>query len=149
MENSEVRDKSPTVAGLSYSQMLERALEAIPKATKVSESSEMPQFEIERETHRTIVLNWGEIIDKYKIDEKLLLRFLQKRLGTIGMPQHGRLYLQGSFTKARLNKLLETFIKEYVVCDVCGRPHGIIIKEGGRLIKKCTACGAWRAIEKP
>ena len=65
------------------------------------------------------------------------------------MPQRGKLFLQGVYTKVRLNRLLEVFMKEYVICDVCGRPHAVIIKEKGKLIKKCLACGAWRAVERP
>ncbi len=151
MESSKAKfeNKSPSVAGLSYHEMLTRALQKIPKDIQTPISIEMPQFNVQKETTRTIILNWGEIIDKYNIDEKLLLRFLQKRLGTIGMPQHGKLYLQGAFTRVRLNRLLEVFMKEYVICDVCGRPHSTIIREKGKLIKKCLACGAWRAVEKP
>jgi len=110
---------------------------------------EMPGFEVIKESDRTIITNWSAIISKFGIDSKLLLRFLQRRLGTIGMPQHGRLYLQGVYTRVRLNRLLEAFMKEYVICDVCGRPHCIIVRERGSLIKKCQACGAWRAVEKP
>ena len=141
--------KSPPVAGLSYPEMLSRALEEVPKDIQTPISVEIPQFEVQKETVRTIITNWNDVVGKYKIYEKLLLRFLQKRLGTIGMVQHGKLYLQGSFTRVRLNKLLEAFMKEYVICDVCGRPHCTIIREKGKLIKKCLACGAWRAVEKP
>ena len=144
-----MKDRSPEVCGLSYSEMLKDGLSRIPDTIKKPISLEMPGFEVIKESDRTIITNWSAIISKFGIDSKLLLRFLQRRLGTIGMPQHGRLYLQGVYTRVRLNRLLEAFMKEYVICDVCGRPHCIIVRERGSLIKKCQACGAWRAVEKP
>jgi len=135
--------------GYTYMDMLEMALSQIPENVKTPVIVEIPEFEVIKESDRTIIVNWNTIINRFNIDEKLLLRFLQRRLGTIGMIQRSRLYLQGVYTRVRLNRLLEAFIREYVICDVCGRPHCIVTKERGSLIKKCQACGAWRAVEKP
>lgn len=140
---------SPKVAGYSYMDMLEIALKLVPEDVKKPFEVERPRFEAIKERSRTIITNWNIIINKFNIDAKLLLKFLQRRLGTIGMPSSGKLYLQGAFTKVRLNKLLDAFMREYVICDVCGRPHCIVTKEKGSLIKKCQACGAWRAVERP
>ena len=149
MPDDEALDSSPAVAGFSYSDMLKRALENIPEDIKTPPVVEIPEFKILKESDRTIITNWNTIVSKFNIDEKLLLKFLQKRLGTIGVIQHGKLYLQGVHTKVRLNRLLEIFMREFVICDVCGRPHAIIVRERGSLIKKCQACGAWRAVERP
>lgn len=149
MVKKEDNVESPKVAGYSYMDMLDIALKLIPETVKKPFKVEYPEFEVIKETDRTIITNWNTVINRYNIDEKLLLKFLQRRLGTIGMPQRGKLYLQGVFTRVRLNKLLDAFVREYVICDVCGRPHCVVTKERGNLIKKCQACGAWRAVERP
>ena len=141
--------KSPDVMGYSYEEMLEMALSRIPENVKKPVVVEMVEFNVIKESDRTIITNWNTVINRFNIDEKLLLKFLQRRLGTIGMIQKGKLYLQGVYTKVRLNRLLDAFIREYIICDVCGRPHCIVTKERGSLIKKCQACGAWRAVERP
>lgn len=140
---------SPKIAGYDYMDMLEIALKLVPEDVKKPFEVEYPRFEVIKEHSRTIITNWNAIINRFNIDAKLLLRFLQRRLGTIGMPSGGKLYLQGVFTRVRLNKLLDAFMREYVICDICGRPHCIVTKEKGSLIKKCQACGAWRAVERP
>ena len=149
MKDDETKDRSPPVMGYGYSEMLKIALSRIPENIKKPPVIEMPEFSVLKESDRTIITNWNSVIGKYNIDEKLLLKFLQRRLGTIGMIQHGKLYLQGVYTKVRLNRLLKAFMREYVICDVCGRPHCVIVKEKGSLIKRCQACGAWRAVERP
>ena len=146
---SEEEKREPDVIGYSYMDMLKMAISQLPENIRTPVEVEIPEFEVIKETDRTIITNWGTVINKFNIDEKLLLRFLQRRLGTIGMIQKSRLYLQGVYTRVRLNRLLDAFIREYVICDVCGRPHCIVSKDRGSLIKKCQACGAWRAVEKP
>ena len=123
--SSKSGDRSPDVIGYKYSEMLKMALSQIPENVKTPVVVEMPEFSIIKESDRTIITNWNSIVNKFNIDEKLLLKFLQRRLGTIGMIQHGRLYLQGVYTRTRLNRLLEIFMREYVICDVCGRPHAL------------------------
>lgn len=133
---------------LEYEKMLDRALNMLPAEIKMEESFEIPKLEIIIEGQRTTIINWKDIIKKLDRDEKIVLRYLEHRLGTVGWISAGRAVFQGRYKKARLNKLIDLFIREYVICDVCGRPHTRLVKEKGRWIKICDACGAWRVVEK-
>jgi len=133
---------------LEYEKMLDRALNMLPAEIKMEESFEIPKLEIIIEGQRTTIINWKDIIKKLDRDEKIVLRYLEHRLGTVGWTSAGRAVFQGRYKKVRLNKLMDLFIREYVICDVCGRPHTRLVKEKGRWIKICDACGAWRVVEK-
>lgn len=139
---------SADVAGLSYDDMLERAINSLPDELRRSEEWSLPSVEIFHEGGRTTITNWKNIVSVLNRDEKIVLRFLEHRLGTVGWIQKGRAVLQGIYKKSRINKLMEFFVREYVICDVCGRPHTKLVKEKGQWIKKCEACGAWRVVER-
>ncbi len=141
-------DIDKTTLGLSYEELLDRGIEKLPPKIKTKTRFEIPKVETEIEAGRTIITNWKDIISAMNRDQKLLLRFLEHRLGTVGWVSGGKAYFQGKFQKVRLNRLLEFFVNEYIICDVCKRPDTKLVKEKGQLIKKCDACGAWRVVEK-
>lgn len=143
-----MKGKKDETLGVSYEQLLERALSKLPEKIKVTEEWTLPTPEIFMEGGRTTITNWKEIVTKLNRDEKIVLRFLEHRLGTVGWLQKGRVVLQGIYKRSRIHKLLDFFVKEYVICDVCGRPHTTLTKEKGQWIKKCEACGAWRVVER-
>lgn len=138
----------PEVFGFKYEEMLNRAIERLPEKIKVAAEWALPPLEVMNEGGRTIILNWKEIVTALNRDEKIVLRFLEHRLGTVGWIQKGRAILQGIIKRSRIHKLMDFFVKEYVICDVCGRPHTVLTKEKGQWIKKCEACGAWRVVER-
>lgn len=142
-----VEDKGG-VMGLSYEDMLNRAIENLPDELKKAEEWSLPPIELMHEGGRTTILNWKNIIAVLNRDERIVLRFLEHRLGTVGWVQKGRAVLQGIYKRSRINKLMEFFVREYVICDVCGRPHTRLVREKGQWIKKCEACGAWRVVER-
>jgi len=140
--------KSNAVLNFTYEEMLERALKQIPAEIKTELDWTPPTAEIMIEGGRTIIVNWKDIIQRFNRDDKIVMRFLEHRLGTIGWVLKGKGILQGIYKRSRINKFLDFFAREYVICDVCGRPHTVLTKEKGRWIKKCNACGAWRVVER-
>mgnify|MGYP000026365458 CR=1 FL=1 len=140
--------ESPTVLSWSYEEMLERGLKFVPSEIKVKGSWSVPEPEIIVEGNRTTILNWKQIITVLNRDEKFLLKYLEHRLGTVGWVLKDRAIFQGNYRRYRISKLINLFAKEYVICDVCGSPHTVLIKEKGAWIKKCQACGAWRVVER-
>ena len=143
-----MEDKDKEIVGISYESLLERAVEKLPPKIKEKSKFEIPKVEITQEAGRTIVINWRDIINNLNRDSKLLLKFLEHRLGTVGWTSGGKAFFQGKFPRTRLNRLIEFFVNEYIICDVCKRPDTKLVKEKGQLIKKCDACGAWRVVER-
>jgi len=141
-------DPDMEILKISYQDLLERAISKLPSKIKTQIRFEIPKFESIVEAGRTIIVNWKDVMGPIHLDQKLLLRFLEHRLGTVGWITGNKAFFQGKFPKSRLNRLLDFFINEYIICDVCKRPDTRLVKEKGKLIKKCDACGAWRVVEK-
>ena len=60
-------------------------------------------------------------------------------MGDIRGPQ---LFLKGQYKEQLLNKLIESYTKTYVLCDICNKPDTELEREGKKLFLKCHACGA-------
>ena len=41
-----------------------------------------------------------------------------------------------------INQKIEKYVKNYVICPVCGKPDTKLIKVDRVLVMKCMACGA-------
>ncbi len=147
---SKMIKKVPKIAGVSYDWMLKRAYSMVPDKMKTpTDRAILPELKILPERSRVIIMNWKEITERIpQIDEKLIARFIAKRLGTVATPTGGKLFIQGNFPRSRIRRVLELFMKTYVICDICGRPDCVIERQKGKWVKKCLACGAWKIVEK-
>ncbi len=141
-------DVNKEILGVDYEFLLNRGVNKLPSKIKEKTKFEIPKVEIVQEAGRTIILNWKDITSAMNRDSKSLLKFLEHRLGTVGWERGGKGFFQGKFPRTRLNRLIEFFVNEYIICDVCKRPDTNLVKEKGVLIKKCDACGAWRVVER-
>ncbi|MHA1988975.1 MAG: translation initiation factor IF-2 subunit beta, partial [Promethearchaeota archaeon] len=46
-----------------------------------------------------------------------------------------------------IQKKIESYVKEYVLCKECGKPDTKLIKEGRITFLKCEACGAKSSVK--
>ncbi|MHA1707795.1 MAG: translation initiation factor IF-2 subunit beta, partial [Candidatus Heimdallarchaeaceae archaeon] len=53
----------------------------------------------------------------------------------------------GKHANSTLRNLLERYVKEYVICNECGKPDTQLITEARILRKRCDACGASTAVK--
>jgi len=132
---------------MSYEELLKRGIAAIPKKTKTSERFVMPVARTQKAGAKTIIVNFNEVASALRREPAHLLKVLLKELATKGeMDQGGRLVVLGKFPDEFVNKKIEVYVKNYVLCPECGKPDTKLIKEGKFMFLVCEACGARHSI---
>jgi translation initiation factor 2 subunit 2 len=127
----------------SYKELLERAQQRLPHEKGSGERFEIPKirlFVVGRT--RSIINNFKEISDTLNRDPRHLLKFLTNEMATAATLEETRATFQGKFTKDTLDRLLNTYIENFVICPVCKRPDTKITKEKRFFFLVCEACGA-------
>ncbi|MHA1339898.1 MAG: translation initiation factor IF-2 subunit beta [Promethearchaeota archaeon] len=130
-----------------YIKLLDKALAKIPDEVKATERWEIPKVNIIYDGKTTIIKNWKQIIESLGRDEKHLFKKICKNLGAAGEIQKNRTVFRSIIKQAALNKQIEQYAKEYVICESCGKPDTTIIKEGRNHVVVCQACGRRRIIK--
>ncbi|RUM35271.1 MAG: translation initiation factor IF-2 subunit beta [Archaeoglobus sp.] len=126
----------------SYEELLKKALSELPENVVRKERFEVPRVSAFREGSRTIIRNFSQIARAVNRNEEHLYKYLVKSLGTAGFVDSGRLTLQGKFTEEEIQKEVNSYVEDYVLCRECGAPDTILVREGRILFLKCMACGA-------
>jgi translation initiation factor 2 subunit 2 len=126
----------------NYEELLQRAMDKVPRKTGTGERFEMPKIDAVAQGSQTIIKNFGDIASKLRRDPKHIMKFLTKELASPGSTDGTRASFQGKLSYRMLVGKLELYVKEYVICKVCGRPDTKLIKEGRIDQMKCEACGA-------
>lgn len=126
---------------MEYEQLLEKALEKVEKR-RTKGRFEIPKVEIEVYGNKTIITNFSKISNYLRRDKKSLAKYLMKNLAVPGTVQGDFLILQSRIQKEAIQKKLNSYVKNFVICKVCGSPDTRLIKEGRVLFLKCDACGA-------
>ena len=125
-----------------YLTLLDRAYSKLPLIV-----SKMKRFEIPKPTssvigNRTIIYNFRDICDRLHRKQQHVLRFLSRELATAGTIDGPRAVFQGKFASTLLERLIERYTKEFVLCPVCHQPDTKIVREGRFYFLVCEACGA-------
>lgn len=126
----------------SYEELLEKAYAEMPAEVTRRERFEIPKVKVQREGNRTIIKNLSQIAKTLNRSEEHLYKYMVKSLGTAGILESGRVILQGKFTEDEVQKELNGYVKEYVLCKECQSPDTEFRKEERVLFVKCLACGA-------
>lgn len=127
---------------MKYKEMLERAYKSMPEKTLKRERFEMPKVQCFVQGSKTVVSNFSKILNTINRDEKHALKYITKQLATAASIDSGRLVLKGVFSQEQIQRIIEDYIKAFVLCTECGRPDTKIIEQKGVKMLKCTACGA-------
>lgn len=132
-----------------YIKLLDQALEEIPEDAKQVGRWEIPKVDVSYEGKSTIIKNWRSIINELNRDEKHLFKKICKELGAAGTIQEssGRAILKSIVKKTALNKQVQKYTKEYVICQTCNKPDTIIRKDGRNHVLICQACGTRKMVK--
>jgi len=126
----------------SYEQLLDRAYEKVKVVEKGGERFEVPRVTGQVSGKNTIITNIGVIANYLRRDVNHLAKFLQKELAVAGRVDKGRLILKTKLNSEKVNFKVQQYVKEFVICPVCGKPDTEVISEKGVKVKHCLACGA-------
>ncbi|RLG90287.1 MAG: translation initiation factor IF-2 subunit beta [Thermoprotei archaeon] len=127
----------------TYEELLERAYSKLPSRPVQKETFEVPRAEVMFVGGKTLILNFKQIADVLNREPKIIQKYFVKELGVPAyINESGQLILQGRFSSHVINKLIDVFVKKYVICPTCGSRFTKLIKKGKVFILKCEACGA-------
>jgi translation initiation factor 2 subunit 2 len=131
-----------------YESLLKR-LQGQLKNTSRKEASrlEIPSPQIIWVGQRTIFRNFIEFPKALRRDPEKLLLYLNKELASAGYIAGERVIFLGRKEPSSFGTLIDRYVKEYVICPVCGSPDTRTekIKKLGFLL--CEACGARSSIK--
>lgn len=126
----------------SYEALLKTARKNLPEKASSGERFEIPKVRGHVQGNRTVMSNFTEIASTFRREPAQLLKYLQRELATPAVVDGPRLIMGRKLTSALINKKIEQFAKDFVLCDECGKPDTQLKKEDIVTIKICTACGA-------
>lgn len=126
---------------MDYEKLLKEAIQKVRKPIS-RERFKFPSIELEFYSNKTIIKNFSKIASTLRRDEKHISKFLMNELASPGHAEGGQLVLLSKLSREIIEKKVETYIKEYVTCKVCGEPDTKLLRENRILFVKCEACGA-------
>jgi translation initiation factor 2 subunit 2 len=132
----------------SYEKLLDQAFGKLPKRSESSDRFQMPRASILPAGARTIITNFTEIASALRRKPDHLQKFILKELATSGELKGNRLVVQGRFRSDIVDRKIELYAKEYVLCPDCGKPDTKFVREDRYLFLKCEACGSRHITKK-
>jgi len=127
---------------LEYKELLKKGMQKVPKQIESKTRFEMPKAQVLREGSKTIINNFNALASTLRRDPQHLLKFLLKELATSCESGSQRIIFIGNFTPELINKKIEIYVKNYVLCPECEKPDTKIVKKDRITFLECEACGA-------
>ena len=125
-----------------YEKWLNRAYVKLPKVAEKRERFEIPKVHSFIVGNRTFIKNFKQLCEAINRQEQHVLRFLAKELATAGSMEGEHAVFQGKFNEDLIRRLVEEYVREYVICPVCHSPDTKIVREERFRFLVCEACGA-------
>jgi translation initiation factor 2 subunit 2 len=131
-----------------YERLLKR-LQGQLKNTSRKEASrlELPSPQIIWVGQRTIFRNFIEFPKSLRRDPEKLLLYLNKELASAGYIAGERVIFLGRKEPSSFATLIDRYVKEYVICPVCGSPDTRTEKNKKLGFLLCEACGARSSVK--
>ncbi|AET64550.1 translation initiation factor IF-2 subunit beta [Methanothrix harundinacea] len=131
-----------------YMKGLERAMSRLPASRGTEDRFVIPPPKIFYEGKTTVLENFAGIADALNRDPDHLMKFILQEMGTAGKIEGQHAVFQGRFTEQNLERHIDSYVQEYVICSECHRPDTQLIRSDRVLMLKCEACGAHRPVRK-
>jgi translation initiation factor 2 subunit 2 len=133
---------------MDYEALLKRGMDKIPEDVKTAGRFNVAKPEVEKAGAKTIITNFLEIAGGLDREPEHLLKFLLKQLATKGELEGQRLVVLGVFGADAIEKKIDIYMKQYVLCPKCNRPDSKLVKEHEAMWLQCDACGAKTPVPK-
>ena len=127
---------------VEYEELLDRALEQIPKAVFEKSRFQIPEADVVIVGNRTILRNFRSIASALNREPEHLIKYLLRELGAAGNLEGNQAVFQGKFVKSGVDDRIKRYVEEFVLCRECGKPDTRLIKRERIQMLKCEACGA-------
>jgi len=131
-----------------YEDLLKMCMKKLPKEGGEGDRFRIPKADVLIQGARTIFLNFYDTANALRRDPRHLLKFFLKELATSYEEKDKKVTFQGRFPGILINKKIELYVKNYVLCPNCGRPDTKLMKIDRIEVLKCEACGSRQAVKK-
>jgi translation initiation factor 2 subunit 2 len=112
------------------------------------ERFEVPAFDVLNEgKNKTIVKNFKRICDAIRRDPVMLARYLSREVGAPVDIDGERMIIHRRVMGPVLQKRIDFFVKEYVICQQCGKPDTNLVTIERTKMLVCESCGARRPVK--
>ena len=125
-----------------YEQLLDRALDQIPKTVFESARFQIPEAEVATIGNRTIIRNFKGIATAINREPSHLMKYLLRELGAAGEVQGVQAVFQGKFSNTIVDERIRRYVEEFVLCRECKKPDTKLERRGRVYMLRCEACGA-------
>jgi translation initiation factor 2 subunit 2 len=130
----------------NYEQLLDDAYSKVKKSENSGERFEIPKIEGHFEGKKTILTNFSQIASYIRRNPEHFQKFMMRELAASGQKEGDRLVLNMTVPSAKINQKVEQYVKEFVLCEQCGKPDTELVKEDRLSFIKCLACGAKHSV---
>ena len=131
-----------------YEMLLSRLRDKLGNTTKKQASRlELPTPQIIWVGQRTIFRNFMDFPKALNRDPEKLLLYLNKELASAGYIAGERVIFLGRKEPSSFGALIDRYVKDYVICPVCGSPDTRTKKSKKLGFLLCEACGAKSSIK--
>jgi len=117
------------------------------ESRKASSRLEVPTPQIIWVGQRTIFRNFMEFPKALRREPTKLLLYLNKELASAGYIAGERVIFLGRKVPSSFGALIDRYVKDYVICPVCGSPDTRTEKNKKLGFLLCEACGARSSIK--
>ncbi|MCX8166726.1 MAG: translation initiation factor IF-2 subunit beta [Candidatus Micrarchaeota archaeon] len=132
-----------------YEKMLEELYTKMPKKSITKERFEIPVLDLFIQGNKSICKNFYQACDKIRRSPEVVSKYLSKELAAPISLSEGRMVISGKINQKLLNEKFTDFVKEFVICNQCGKPDTNIIEEKHFYFLVCEACGSKKSVRNP
>ena len=128
---------------MGYEDLLDEAYEKVEKTNEGGKGRfEIPKIEGHFQGKKTVLTNFFQIASFLGRSGEHFQKFILKELATSGYKSGEMIVLNNKIPRDKINKKIEQYVREFVLCKECGKPDTEIKKEGKVSYVHCLACGA-------
>jgi translation initiation factor 2 subunit 2 len=139
--------KTKTTTKDPYDKIYSRLRQQIPPEVYEHKRFVAPQIESFIQGNMTFLTNFKEFAQALNRKPEFILKFFTKEMATAGNFDGSRAIFQGKKSNAVIQDLVTRFIKNYVLCNECGKPDTRLDKQRRFLFLVCEACGAQESVK--
>jgi len=108
---------------------------------------ELPEPDVVWAGNRTVLRNFDEYPKLLRRDPDKILLYLAKELGSSANIANEKAFFIGKWEQEVFRSLIQSYVKEYVICPNCGSPDTKVEKIKRLTFLVCEACGARSSIK--
>jgi translation initiation factor 2 subunit 2 len=125
-----------------YDDMLATAYEKIPKIINIASRYHIPEIESLVQGNKTIIKKFPQLCKALRREQEHVLKFFNRELASKAERSGNEVAFTGRFRNEFLNQKLQAYVKEFLLCEQCGKPDTKLSKKDNITYKTCEACGA-------